>query len=74
MSAPEEGVATRGHGATHTLTCARFTAEGEREVAELRIEPNCPLCGHRNQIRQALSERDGRTSRIDAAKATRTQH
>jgi len=44
-------------GTPHTLTCACFSAEGEREVAKFRIEPNCSLRGERNQIGQALSER-----------------
>jgi hypothetical protein len=71
MSAPEQSIATCRHRTTHTLTCARFPSKSEREVAQRRIEPNCPLCGQRNQIRQAFSEGDCRTSWIDAAKATR---
>src|SRR6266498_3776855 len=59
VSAPEQGVTTHRHGTPHTLTCACFSAEGEREVAKFCIEPNCSLRGERNQIGQALSERNG---------------
>jgi hypothetical protein len=58
VSTPEQGIATCPDRTPHTLSCARFTAEGQREVAKFRIEPNRPLCGHRNQIGQALSKRD----------------
>src|SRR5262245_61649858 len=64
MGASEKGVTTRTHGAAHTLTCAGFPSKSEREVTEFRIKANCPLCGHRHQIGQALSECDCRTRMV----------
>src|SRR6266545_423167 len=45
VSTPEQGIATCWHRTPLTLSCARFTAEGEREAAKFRIESNCPLRG-----------------------------
>ena len=69
MSASKQGVSTRRHGTSSTLASSSFTTKCQSQVTERLIQAVGSLSGGGNQLRQALSEGDRRTGRMEAAKA-----